>query len=505
MNWPFVRRTCLLVLVVASLVFTNNRPLVAQDDSTPSKAEPAQVPSAEPPAAIEPVTPGGDEPATPVGDEPQEVDPANELDPSEASALGYKVLMQGPVHEAFAAPIDPDPTDGVRVIPKAPPEPVDEQPPEVKPEDGLTWIPGYWGWSDDNNDYVWVSGLWRKFPPQHNWKPGYWSQTGSGYRWTSGFWTGDKTLPDAADYLPQPPTSIDNGPSVPPPNDDYFWVPGHWEYANSAYRWRSGFWSVYQGDWVWNPANYCSTPRGYLFVNGYWDYLPTRRGYLYAPVSFYNSAYLQPNYIYRPRYPLVSAASLLLNLFVRRGYSSYYYGNYYGPSYLSSGYRPWYDTSFGYGYRAPWFSYYNHHYGQSGINFVGSMQRYEHYARSNSNLPQQHGFSNGSTAGRAAHDFSHSGKNGRFASSMDEFVRSDAGRVAMSPSEIRSRGSSGWNAGGADSWHVTIGSVLRSTWQGWLQFARGQRCPWIVFKQRTNQFIPFQRHQQPAIIGRSSR
>ncbi len=176
---------------------------------------------------------------------PQAPAPMPTTDPSpaaDADQLGYQALMQGPVHEAFAAPVDMDHTDGVVVYSKPPPAPVDEQPPEASPEEkGMKWIPGYWAWSDDENDYVWVSGLWRKFPPGRTWIAGSWTRTGSGYRWTSGYWSRPQSSNAAVEYLPLPPKSIDNGPSVPPPAEDSFWVPGQWQYTGADYQWRSGF------------------------------------------------------------------------------------------------------------------------------------------------------------------------------------------------------------------------------------------------------------------------
>lgn len=32
-------------------------------------------------------------------------------------------------------------------------------PPDQKPEgDDVAWIPGYWAWDDERNDFLWVSG-----------------------------------------------------------------------------------------------------------------------------------------------------------------------------------------------------------------------------------------------------------------------------------------------------------------------------------------------------------
>ncbi len=360
--------------------------------------------------------------------------------------------MQGPVHEAFAAPIDTDLTDGVRVYPQAPPEPVDEQPPETQTEDNqMKWIPGYWAWDDDSDDYVWVSGLWRKIPPGHDWIPGYWSQAGSGYRWTSGYWTDDRIAAETPNYLPLPPKSIDNGPSVPPPGEDYFWVPGHWEYASNDYRWQSGFWSAQHDDWIWQPTCYLYTPQGYLLVDGYWDYLPSSRGQLYAPVHFYESVYRQPDYVYRPRYPLATTASLLVHLFFRPGYPHYYYGDFYGPGYRSVGFRPWYDVGFGvgHGYSSPWLGYYDWKYRKSGINFVGSMQRYENHIRTHPGPSSAKQFAGKpSISGSPLAGRSPGPKHKQFGHSLDEAVRSDFGRVAISrgPSKSKSYLSAGAGA-----------------------------------------------------------
>ena len=73
-------------------------------------------------------------------------------------------LTRGPVHEAFAEQISADPSLGILVA-QAPPEAIDEIPPEYKPEgENINWIPGYWWWDEDASDYIWVSGVWRAVP-----------------------------------------------------------------------------------------------------------------------------------------------------------------------------------------------------------------------------------------------------------------------------------------------------------------------------------------------------
>src|SRR5438046_840742 len=69
---------------------------------------------------------------------------------------GVQVLDKGPIHEAFAQPGADTRGKGL-TAPKAPPPPVPELPPETKP-DGATWVPGYWLWDGDRNDFIWVSG-----------------------------------------------------------------------------------------------------------------------------------------------------------------------------------------------------------------------------------------------------------------------------------------------------------------------------------------------------------
>src|SRR6185503_9924505 len=66
---------------------------------------------------------------------------------------GAEVLTRGPVHEAFAETITFDPQPGI-VAPKAPPTAIEEVPPLQRPEGkNVNWIPGYWGWDDERNDF----------------------------------------------------------------------------------------------------------------------------------------------------------------------------------------------------------------------------------------------------------------------------------------------------------------------------------------------------------------
>src|SRR5262245_36162754 len=87
-----------------------------------------------------------------------------------------EVLTKGPVHEAYAEPETTNAEAGP-IVPKQPPEPIEEVPPNEKPAgDNVVWIGGYWAWDDEHADYIWISGFWRQLPPDRDWVPGYWTQ-----------------------------------------------------------------------------------------------------------------------------------------------------------------------------------------------------------------------------------------------------------------------------------------------------------------------------------------
>jgi hypothetical protein len=274
-----------------------------------------------------------------------------------------EVQTRGPVHEAYAQPINPSPRPGL-VVPKQPPDPIQELPPDQKPEgDNVQWIPGYWAWEADRNDFMWISGLWRVPPPDRKWVPGHWSEGEGGWQWTPGFWVAASQ--EQVQYVEEPPPdSLDNGPSFPAPDDNSIYVPGSWVYASSGYAWQPGYWQAARPGFVWTPACYAWTPLGYCYVNGYWDYELDDRGLLFAPVCFHRPFWRDPDWCYRPRFCL-GFGGLLASLFARPAYCHYYYGDYYGTNYLDRGFYPWF--SYGRRYHDPLFGYYGwQHRGDPG-------------------------------------------------------------------------------------------------------------------------------------------
>jgi hypothetical protein len=277
-----------------------------------------------------------------------------------AQPEGVEVLARGPVHEAFAEPAirGPRPTP---LVPKAPPEPIEELPPEQKPAgDNVQWIPGYWAWDEERADYLWVSGTWRAVPPDRQWLPGHWNQANRGWQWVAGYWhpAGQQTV----EFLPQPPDPVAEAMTpAPGPFRDNVYVPGTWIFRDNRYVWRPGFWMGYRPGWVWIPAHYLWTPGGFLFVEGYWDFALANRGLLFAPVFLTPRSYLRPGWSYRPSYVLLDDF-LTSALFVRLTTNHYYFGDYFDPRYTRLGFTPWVDFRINRTFYDPLFAYFRWHH-----------------------------------------------------------------------------------------------------------------------------------------------
>ena len=309
----------------------------------------------------------------------QEVDLAAPAAIEEGVAPDTDVLARGPVHEAFAEMISPDPEPGL-IVPKAPPEPIEELPPEWKPEgEDVEWVPGYWFWDDDRGDFVWVSGVWRRVPPGRRWVPGYWQAVTGGHQWTPGFWGAAEE--SAVTYLETPPESLDTGPSSPAPAEDMFWMPGAWEFHTTAYSWRPGHWHPFRADWTWVSARFIWTPGGYVYIPGYWDYTLTRRGFLFAPVYFSNTVYLRPGFTYRPTF-WIGADAMLLHLFVSPVHNHLYFGDYYAMQYRQRRFIPCVDYHVRHRGFASLYVYYENHYRHHGIDYCQRVRQWhDTYAR----------------------------------------------------------------------------------------------------------------------------
>ena len=261
------------------------------------------------------------------------------LDPPTNQNDDFEILTRGTLHEAFASAHRADP-QASPLVSQAPPAVIDEVPPEYKPDgNNIQWIPGYWAWDDAQTDFIWISGVWRDVPPGRQWVPGYWNEDAGQHRWISGFWSEQQN--QVLGYLPVPPASLDNGPSVQRPNNDHFYVPGNWDFQDNNYRWLSGHWQPIVQNHIWIPARYVWTPHGCVYVSGYWDYEIDYRGTCFAPIHFRNPVCVDQPYVYRPSYVVNVDVDFLTHLFVRPHCGHYYFGDWYGDRYSSQGYQPW--------------------------------------------------------------------------------------------------------------------------------------------------------------------
>src|SRR5262245_42511176 len=165
-----------------------------------------------------------------------------------ADQEGVEVQARGPVHEGFAEPVGPKPGPGP-IVPKPPPDPIEELPPDQKPEgENVQWIPGYWAWDEDRNDYLWVSGFWRLPPANRQWLPGHWIKAAGGWQWVPGYWA----MANAREiqFLPPPPEPLEAGPPVPAPDVNHTFVNGCWVWHTNRYLWRPGYWQPFRPGYV---------------------------------------------------------------------------------------------------------------------------------------------------------------------------------------------------------------------------------------------------------------
>jgi hypothetical protein len=252
-----------------------------------------------------------------------------------------EILTQGPMHEAFAEPVDLQVQEGL-VAPTPPPAEIVERPPAERPAGRrFVWVPGYWAWDPQRAGYVWVSGCWRAAPPDRYWVPGYWSGTDRGWEWVPGFWASEAKVQEI-EYLPAPPTIDEVQPQGPAPGPDSIWAPPCWYWRQGGYVWRPGYWLAAQTDWVWVPSHYAWTPRGYVFLAGHWDYSLARRGVLFAPVYFPSPIYQRPGF-YFPLRVVVDLGLVQYSLFTCPRYNHYFYGDYYDSVNLRFGIFPWFQ------------------------------------------------------------------------------------------------------------------------------------------------------------------
>jgi len=306
--------------------------------------------------------------------------------PEEELPAGSEVLTSGQVHEAFAKPVSMDPQAPI-LVPTQPPENLQEMPPAERPAGAnIVWVPGYWAWDADRNDFIWVSGCWRNAPPSTYWVPGYWLQAGDGWEWIGGFWKPIVAQPQQEmEYLPAPPASIEVEPPGAPPQPDQSWVPGCWYWTQGQYVQRHGYWIKQEVGWVWVPSHFVWTPRGYIFAQGHWDHDMDNRGVLFCPTFFPSEVRVRPGFVFSPSV-CVDLGMLRLNLFVYPRYNHYCFGDYYDDAYARIGIFPWFKCQTVHTWYDPLFAYDRWHLGQTDPHWAANQAKEFESRRSNHDL-----------------------------------------------------------------------------------------------------------------------
>jgi hypothetical protein len=218
---------------------------------------------------------------------------------------------KGPVHEAFISRFSGNLL--LQAVKNQPPEPINERIPRQL-DMQTEWISGYWKWHEDSEDFVWISGVWRRPPPGHQWISGFWKLFDQDWVWISGFWS--KIPEQHIDYINIPPPEPLDENMAPPPTNNFFWVPGHWYFLFDKQRfdWVPGYWEEMDSQWILTPSHYVWRPGGYVYVPSYWDWNLDDRGTAYA------SVFIDPDYRYRVVYEpilVVKTEMLIRYLFVR--------------------------------------------------------------------------------------------------------------------------------------------------------------------------------------------
>lgn len=212
----------------------------------------------------------------------------------------------------------------LEIVPVKPPEPLQEIAPSA-PNSNMIWIPGYWSWSKRQQEYLWISGVWRLSPPGHQWISGYWKQVPKGWVYVPGFWIQDSSH---LTFYSTPPDPLDEI-ITSPPNEGYFWMPGYWKWdtTTNSYVWIGGTWEPLDPQWVYVPSRFVWREQGYVFIPGYWDWPLESRGVVYAAV--YVSRSLQNTYIYHPS-KIIALEELIENYFNRwPDYAQLFHHDYY--------------------------------------------------------------------------------------------------------------------------------------------------------------------------------
>jgi hypothetical protein len=129
---------------------------------------------------------------------------------------------------------------------REPPAPRAEPVPRTPGRD-VTWIPGYWSWSEDLDDFVWIAGVYVVHAPDQ-----LTVSTEAVPDRTSDQAQAIAAMPAPADLAPPEPSrevAVAPPPAprvevivAPPAVLGAAWIPGHWRLVATSWQWVAGVW-----------------------------------------------------------------------------------------------------------------------------------------------------------------------------------------------------------------------------------------------------------------------
>jgi hypothetical protein len=250
----------------------------------------------------------------------------------------FPAAAQQFIHEAFITKISS--MIALEAIEQTPPQEIQERiPRQIDPRS--MWVPGYWAWSQNINDFIWISGVWRVPPPAMGWIPGEWKLMDEGWVWLEGFWSPSPLKKLTFNDSP-PPEPLDDQNVPPPPNDNFFWRSGYWKFypEQHQYLWSFGNWEPLDPNWILVPAQYIWRPEGYALIPAFWDWVLMARGRVYPPKQI--PAYQRGGAEYLPQNPILPEY-IMMQMFTDYPDYAYLYEYYYhyNPQFWQDVAPPW--------------------------------------------------------------------------------------------------------------------------------------------------------------------
>lgn len=160
---------------------------------------------------------------------------------------------------------------------EAPPSPREER---VAARKGFAWIPGRWDW---RGKWEWVPGHWERERAGKSWRAGRWERKDNRWVYAAGEWisAGDTSPPpeQATPAPPSPPSPPPGGPTAAPPppraekvdaRPGFVWIPGEWDWRDDNWEWVPGHFERERAGKRWNPSRWEQRDGKWARLEGGW-------------------------------------------------------------------------------------------------------------------------------------------------------------------------------------------------------------------------------------------